>query len=80
MNNVGDNDDPMVRNRNTILCIMQIVAIYNAISLGWKVKKIGIRKYKLSKQITLLTNTDNDNLSNLTNFVNILTSKAKFKL
>lgn len=35
---------------NLILYIIQIVSIYNAVILGWKVKKIGYNKYELSKK------------------------------
>jgi hypothetical protein len=34
-----------------LLIIIQIISIYNAISMGWKVKKIDTNKYELSKQI-----------------------------
>ncbi len=37
--------------KSLLIYILQIVAIYNAIMDGWKVKKIGIRKYELSKKI-----------------------------
>ena len=36
-----------------IIYIVQIVALYNAALLGWRIKKIGVQKYKLSKHIDL---------------------------
>lgn len=36
---------------NILICLIQIVSIYNAIFLGWKVKKIGLKTYELSKKI-----------------------------
>ena len=32
-----------------LLYIIQIVSLYNAIVLGWKVRKIGNNKYELTK-------------------------------
>jgi hypothetical protein len=32
---------------NLLLCIIQIISIYNALMLGWNIKKIGRNKYKL---------------------------------
>ena len=39
-------------NKLLIICILQIATIYNAIANGWKVKKIGKKKYELSKHIS----------------------------
>jgi hypothetical protein len=44
------NKSPLM-SRELLLYILQVVTIYNAIILGWEVKKIGIRTYKLSKKI-----------------------------
>ena len=41
-----------------ILCILQITTLYNAMQLGWKVTKIGNRKYELSKKISEINNFD----------------------
>ncbi len=49
--------------RSVMVCIVEIISLYNASINGWTVKKIGIHKYKLSKNIT------NDNLQ-LKNFLN----------
>lgn len=38
-------------NKTLILCLLQVITIYNAIKLGWKVKKITDRKYELRKHI-----------------------------
>jgi ABC-type uncharacterized transport system permease subunit len=38
--------------------LLQIIAVYNAIMLGWQVKKIGQQKYELSKNITELQDFD----------------------
>ena len=53
---------------NIILIIIQVIAIYNAINLGWEVTKIGQNKYKLSKQIDKLDEFD------LKQFINKITS------
>lgn len=34
-----------------MLYVLQIVSLYNAIILGWRVKKIGMNTYELSKNI-----------------------------
>ena len=44
------NKSPLM-SRELLLYILQVVTIYNAIILGWEVKKIGTRTYKLSKKI-----------------------------
>lgn len=31
-----------------LLYLVQIISLYNAISMGWTVKKIGVNKYELS--------------------------------
>ena len=36
-------------NKDILIYIIQIVSIYNAILLGWKVRKIGNNKYELTK-------------------------------
>ena len=38
-----------IMNKDIIFYIIQIVSIYNAILLGWKVRKIGNNKYELTK-------------------------------
>lgn len=50
--------------KDIILLIVQIVTLYHASTLGWKVKKIGNRKYELSKSISEIENFD------LTKFMN----------
>lgn len=45
------NADIMNPYKNFILIMLQIITIYNAIKLGWKVKKIDNRTFKLSKNI-----------------------------
>jgi len=42
--------------KNVIINLIQIVIIYNAIELGWNIKKIGYRKFQLSKKISELNN------------------------
>lgn len=51
-------------NRAIILYILQMTTLYNAMVLGWKVKKIGNNRYELSKKI------DEINEFDLKNFVN----------
>lgn len=43
-----------------ILYILQITMIYNAISLGWNIKKISNKKYELTKTFTETDNIDLD--------------------
>jgi hypothetical protein len=47
-----------------LLYIIQIVSIYNAILLGWSVKKIGLKTYKLSKKINDQNSFDIKNIVN----------------
>lgn len=35
---------------NILLYILQIISIYNAIAMGWDVRKIGLNKYELTKK------------------------------
>lgn len=37
--------------KEMIMCILQIVTIYNAIMLGWSVKKINNNTYELTRQL-----------------------------
>lgn len=37
-------------NYNILLYVLQIISIYNAIIMGWDVKKIGLNKYELTKK------------------------------
>ena len=55
-NYVGN--DIFLENRRLILYILQIATIYNAITLGWRVRKIGSRKFELSKKISELGDFD----------------------
>lgn len=47
-------------NKSMAICIyiIQIVTIYNAMMLGWHVKKIGRKKYELSKDVKELQDFD----------------------
>lgn len=47
-------------NTSLILIIVQVSILYNAILLGWKVKKINENKYELSKKLSDLNNFDYD--------------------
>ena len=38
-------------NKDILIYILQIVTLYNAISLGWRIKKINCKTYELTKQI-----------------------------
>ena len=42
--------------KSLIIYILQVVTLYNAMIQGWNIKKIGKRKYKLSKRIEHLSN------------------------
>lgn len=48
----------------TLICLIQIVSIYNALLLGWKVKKIGIKTYEFSKKMEDPLNFDFNNFIN----------------
>ena len=41
----------MEQQRNIILYILQLVALKNAVSLGWEVKQINCNKYVFSKNL-----------------------------
>jgi hypothetical protein len=43
-------------NRDLFLITLQVITIYNAMKLGWDVEKIDNRTYKLSKNISELSN------------------------
>ena len=53
------------KDKMPMVYVLQIVALYNAKLMGWKIEKIGNRKYMLSKKMIL---TDNE----LTNFLSEL--------
>ena len=46
------------KNRDLILCILQISTLYNVMNRGWDIRQIGTRKYELSKKICELDNFD----------------------
>lgn len=50
--------------KSLIMIIVQVVTIYNAINLGWKVRKIADRQYELSRIMC------DDEIFNFENFVN----------
>lgn len=57
----------MMPNQNVVLLyLIQIISIYNAILMGWNVKKLGKNTYELTKKIDIQSN-------NLTTFVNTIT-------
>ena len=42
----------MMQNQNILLLyLIQIISIYNAILMGWNVKKLGKNTYELTKKI-----------------------------
>lgn len=53
---------------NVLLYILQIISIYNAMIMGWDVKKIGFNKYELTKK-----NIRDQNIK-LDNFINQIVS------
>lgn len=57
----------MTYNQNILVYLIQIVSIYNAIQMGWNVKKISGNTYELTKKNI---NSSNDNLSN---FIDVIT-------
>lgn len=64
-----------MKNREIMLYLVQIISIYNAIILGWQVKKIGLNTYELSRQISDNVCDYNYDLNNFVN--NIVTIKKK---
>ena len=38
-------------NKNIIIYIVQITALYNAMKMGWTVKKLGKNRYEMSKKM-----------------------------
>ena len=61
------------QNRELILCILQITTLYNAMQYGWNVKKIGNRRYELSKKLSEINDFNDFNLdvfvNSITNYV-----------
>lgn len=57
-----------MNNREILIYILQILAIYNAIILGWDVKKLDNNKYEFSKKMPI------DKNYSLTNFVDNIVS------
>lgn len=57
----------MMQNQNILLLyLIQIISIYNAILMGWNVKKLGKNTYELTKKIDISD-------KNLTNFIEAIT-------
>lgn len=57
----------MMQSQNILLLyLIQIISIYNAILMGWNVKKLGKNTYELTKKIDVSNN-------NLTNFIEAIT-------
>ena len=46
------------KNRDLILCILQISTLYNVMNRGWNIKRIDSRTYEISKKICELDNFD----------------------
>ena len=40
-----------VTERGAIICMLQMIILYNATIMGWKIKKIGNKSYELSKYL-----------------------------
>lgn len=49
-----------------VLYILQIITLYNVVTLGWKVKKIGTNTFELYKKMTSIEKAQFD----LDNFLN----------
>jgi hypothetical protein len=49
---------------NVLLCIIQIISIYNALIMGWNVKKIGINTYELTIKKNNIVNMKLEDLIN----------------
>jgi len=61
----------MIQNQNILLLyLIQIISIYNAILMGWNVKKLGKNTYELTKKIDVSDN-------NLTKFIEAITQISK---
>ena len=55
-------------NKTIILCLLQIVTIYNAIKLGWEVTKVRNRTYEFRKKF-VDGHPEDINLINLVNTI-----------
>lgn len=51
----------MEQQRNIILYILQLVALKNAVSLGWEVKQIKYNQYEFSKSLNDIKYLDLNN-------------------
>lgn len=54
--------DSQESNKTAIIQILQIIMVYNALVLGWKVKKINTNTFELSRRIEDAQNFDMKNL------------------
>lgn len=66
----------MTDNSNCIKSL-QLIALYNAITLGWDIKYIGNKQIVFSKKIVNLTKLDNDTNKLLYKLVEINNNKYK---
>ena len=51
-------------NRNLLLYILKLVTLFNAVTLGWSVRKIDSKTYELSKARNNVNNFDLNSLLN----------------
>ena len=51
-----------MNNHQLILFMLQLSMMYNAVSLGWKIKKINSKGFILSKKIQDMTELDNNTI------------------
>lgn len=59
-----------LNNRMTIIYVLQVIAVYNALNQGWKIKKIGYQKYRFTKPV--FGYTDEDTLTFLNKMIKLI--------
>ncbi len=55
-----DNLTDIETNHKMVLLIMQLTTLYNAVQLGWKVKKINKNGFTMTKKINEMTLLDHN--------------------
>ena len=53
-----------------IIYVLQVMAVYNALNQGWKIKKIGNQKYRFTRPI--FGHTDEDTMTFLNKMIRLI--------
>lgn len=59
-----------LNNRMAIIYVLQVMAVYNALNQGWKIKKIGNQKYRFTRPI--FGHTDEDTMTFLNKMIRLI--------